>query len=228
MNERAAAPSTTVEYIKEQERARIARELHDELGGQLTGIKMALAHLRQQLRSPETDGAELENQTDYLDKLTDDAINAMHDIIDELHPAVLALGLPATLDWLTRIYHRQTGIVHELAVDADWPALDTFSTVSLYRIVREALHNAARHAAASKVQLTLRHTPAQLKLEIIDDGIGLPPHAAQLAQSSGIRGMHARAVAMGATLMLLPGEPSGLKLQVLIPLTVLTTSKLIE
>jgi len=215
-----------IQRIKEEERQRIARDLHDELGSQLTAIKMALAQLRQQLPTHHPDA--LAAQTDYADRLTDGAIDAMHNIIDDLYPAVLDLGLPAALAWLIKLFARQTGVPHRLLDDQEWPTFDAFCTVSLYRIAREALHNAARHAGAKEVTIALYPEHAQWRMEITDDGIGLQHDLIHRAQSSGIRGMHARAAAMGATLHLLPTEKSGLTLQVRMPIDALSNTTLIK
>lgn len=212
-------PSET-EQVREQERQRIARDLHDELGSQLTGIKMALAQLRQQLLSSATSTA-LTTQAAYADQLVDAAIEAMHHIIDDLHPPILELGLPTALQWLALSLSRQTGIPHQLQLSTPEPLLlNSFSTVSLYRIAREALHNVAQHAAASSVRISLRQDSAALLLEISDDGIGLPAAVSDAACASGLRGMQARAAAIGGCLQLGTGSSGGLQLQVRVPMTV--------
>ncbi len=221
------------ERIREEERRRIACDLHDELGSHLTALKMALAQLQQQLPTSAAivdDATPLQAQVSYADQLVDGALEAMHNIIDDLHPAVLALGLPATLEWLTKSFARQTGLPHDLLVApaAAKLQLDTFTTASLYRIAREALHNAARHAHARKMSIALLLEGTQLLLEISDDGIGLPQHAAADAQASGIRGMQTRAAAIGATLQLAANAGGGTRWQVSRPMTVLSAPKLIK
>lgn len=215
----------SADRVKETERERIARDLHDELGSRLTAIKMALAQLVQQL--PVQDAA-MQKQARYADQLVDDAIASMHDIIDDLHPAVLDLGLSAALEWLAQTCARQTGVAHRLLGDQEVPAtlLDSFQAVSLYRIAREALHNAGRHAQARNVSIGLQHAEGLLTMEIIDDGIGLANGAAGQTQSSGIRGMQRRAAAIGALLTLQAGAHGGVKLRVALP--VLPASNLIE
>ena len=215
------------ERIKEAERERIARDLHDELGSRLTAIKMAVAQLGQDAASRDASARE---QRQFADQLIDDAIGAMHDIIDDLRPAVLDLGLTAALEWLARTSSKQTGIPYRMLTYEDLPdaLLDSFQLISLYRIAREALHNAGRHAQAHKVDISLMHTPGQVVMEITDDGIGLASvtDAATQAGSSGIRGMQHRAAAIGASLALLPAEQSGLKLRITLP--VLSPANLIK
>lgn len=210
------ASDSNSQRIKEAERRRIARNLHDDLGNHLSAVKMALAQLRWQLSAPQTGSTALQEQTDYATELIDGAIVAMHNIMDDLHPAVLDLGLPAALEWLAKIFARQTGVPHCWSMEQIFPTetLDSFQTVSLYRIAHEALHNVGQHATAGKVTIALRLNGPHLLLEIVDDGIGLPTDAAQRPQSSGIRGMHERAVAIGATLTLTSPKSGGVKLQV--------------
>ncbi|MFZ1180039.1 MAG: sensor histidine kinase [Herbaspirillum sp.] len=206
----------SVERMKEAERERIARDLHDELGSRLNAIKMAVAQFGRHQSSHDTT---LQKQTQYVTQLVDDAIDAMRDIIDDLHPAVLDLGLPAALEWLAQVFTRHTGMTYRLLGDDDLPdtLLDAFQTVSLYRIAREALHNASRHASVRNVVIGLHYLDTRLTMEIIDDGAGLPADAASQAESSGIRGMQRRAVAIGATLALQAAENNGVKLHVELP-----------
>ncbi|MFL9877649.1 sensor histidine kinase [Herbaspirillum rhizosphaerae] len=219
--------ASSEERIKEAERERIARDLHDELGSRLTAIKMAVAQLGQDAASRDASARE---QLQFADQLVDDAIGAMHDIIDDLRPAVLDLGLLAALEWLARTYARQTGIPHRMLSENDLPdaLLDPFQMISLYRIAREALHNASRHAHARHVDISLVHGPGQLVMEIIDDGVGIPASAdpAKRTESSGIRGMHHRAESIGASLTLESVAQGGLKLRVVLP--VLSPTNLIK
>lgn len=228
MNEckHSAAPCCDAsERIREQERQRITRDLHDELGSQLIGIKMALAQLRQQLTSTSSDitqqHQQLRAQADYADQLTDDALAAMHDIIDDLYPAVLELGLAEALTWLAHALHRQSGLAHDLqGIDqALSPAPDNFITVSLFRIAREALNNVVQHAHAKQVRISLQQADGQLQLSIADDGIGLPPESMRAAASCGLHSMQARVAALGGQLHLLRNAAGGLTVQANIPWT---------
>lgn len=219
--------ASSEERIKEAERERIARDLHDELGSRLTAIKMAVAQLGQDAASRDASARE---QLQFADQLVDDAIGAMHDLIDDLRPAVLDLGLLAALEWLARTHSRQTGVPHRMLSESDLPdaLLDPFQMISLYRIAREALHNASRHAHARHVDISLVHVSGQLVMEITDDGVGIPASVdpAKRTESSGIRGMHHRAASIGASLTLEAVAQGGLKLRVVLP--VLSATNLIE
>lgn len=208
------------ERIRESERRRIARDLHDDLGSHLTAIKMALAQLSTQLAAS---GAEpvLHAQTLRTDRLIDHAIDAMHNVIDDLYPPVLDLGLRAGLEWLASDFSRQSGISCHLYAGEELPPslLDNFQIASLYRIAREALHNISRHAAASEVDIGLQLADRCLTLDINDNGIGLPDYAGTLPDATGLRGMRARAAAAGAALMLssLPGNGTRIVVKLLCP-----------
>jgi signal transduction histidine kinase len=218
------------EHIREEERRRIAHDLHDELGSHLTAIKMALARLRAQLQQQACDLDALKTQCDYADTLTDGALHAMHEIIDDLHPPILELGLPAALEWLGRSFARQSGVSHHVQIDrrtTDLP-LEMLQIISLYRIAREALHNAARHAAARQLTMTLRLELPYLLMEIADDGIGLPAAAATDRPGSGLLGMQIRATTIGAQLTWLSSEGDGTKLQVRLPTSAFTPANLIK
>lgn len=207
------------ERILESERKRIAKDLHDDLGSQLTAIKMALARLNAQL--PAAGSRQLRSHLLEADRLIDGAIDAMHDIIDDLHPPVLDLGLRAGLEWLSNTLSSQSGVPIHLFPGEDLPPslLDTFQTVSLYRITREALHNISKHAAASQVEIRLQQNDLSLTLEISDNGVGLPDHAGSLPATAGLRNMRARAAAIGAVLTLSPAGASGTR--VLVELSVI-------
>ena len=218
---------TAGEHIREQERQRITRDLHDELGSQLTAIKMALTQLRQQLTS--TAGASaitqhqlrLQAQADYADQLTDGALAAMHDIIDDLYPAVLELGLADALAWLAHAVHRQSGLILKQGQDqidqSLASTLDKFTTVSLFRVAREALNNVVRHAQAKQVEISLQGFDGQLQLRISDDGVGLPSETGRITASQGLHGMRARVAALGGQLQLLRNSAGGLTVQAEIP-----------
>lgn len=211
-------PDSDGERIRESERRRIAKDLHDDLGSHLTAIKMALAQLSRQLPASKNSSL-LRKQSDLTDHLIDDAIDAMHNIIDDLHPPVLDLGLYAGLEWLALSFSRQTGIPHHLLAgdDPSQALLDDFQTISLYRIARESLHNAARHAAASKVDLRLYLDRSKLKLKISDDGVGLPDQAGTLPDTAGLRNMRARAASIDAVLTVSSAAGGGTCVSVELP-----------
>ena len=205
--------SLTAETIRHEERRRIARDLHDELGSQLTAIKMALAQLTQRL-PPE---AGLTPQASYTDTLVDDAIAAMHMIIDDLHPPVLDLGLASALEYLNESFARQSRLTCTFsATPADVnPA--ALPAINLYRIAQEALNNVARHSQATQSHMHLLLADNHLELHISDNGCGISEHDLQQAQASGIRGMRQRVQQFGGSLQISDNDTGGTRVSVRIP-----------
>jgi two-component system sensor histidine kinase UhpB len=199
---RLAELTAHIEQVKEQERTRIAREIHDDLGGNLTAIKMALAMLATRL----PDDPSLREKADYLDHLVDRTIEAVHRISLDLRPGTLDLGIVAALEWQAREFEKQFGIACIFrSFDADVPlAPDPAS--ALFRIFQEALTNIAKHAGATRVTVTLRRQRKRhemsLLLSICDNGRGITPTDRLKPQSFGLRGMSERVAALGGTLTL--------------------------
>ena len=200
---RLAELTDHIEQVKEQERARIAREIHDDLGGNLTAIKMALSMLASRL-PPEQ--PQLLEKAAYLDDLVDRTIEAVHRISLDLRPSTLDLGIVAALEWQAREFEKQAGIAcvfrsAERELDLD-PELDPDHAAALFRIFQEALTNVAKHAGATRVTVTLRRVRQHLHLTICDNGRGIAPADRLKPHSFGLRGMSERARALGGTLTL--------------------------
>jgi signal transduction histidine kinase len=214
---RLAELTDHIEQVKEQERTRIAREIHDDLGGNLTAIKMALSMLAARL--PE-DGA-LQEKADYLDSLVDRTIEAVHRISLDLRPSTLDLGIVAALEWQAREFEKQMGIAcvfrdADKDIEAD---LDPDHASALFRIFQEALTNIAKHAGATRVTVSLRRQRQHLTLTICDNGRGITPADRLKPHSFGLRGMSERARALGGTLTLSPAPGGGTMVVVKIRLT---------
>lgn len=188
-----------IEQVKEQERARIAREIHDDLGGNLTAIKMALAMLAARL--PDKQPALLE-KANYLDDLVDRTIEAVHRISLDLRPTMLDLGIVAALEWQAREFEKQMGIACIFRCPEKEIALDDDHATALFRIFQEALTNIAKHAHATRVTVRLRPQRAHLTLTISDNGRGINPGDRLKPHSFGLHGMSERAKAFGGTLAL--------------------------
>jgi PAS domain S-box-containing protein len=195
---RLAELTDHIQQVKEQERARIAREIHDDLGGNLTAIKMALAMLTARL----PDDPALRDKADYLDDLVDRTIEAVHRISLDLRPGTLDLGLVAALEWQAREFEKQMGIACVFRSADKEIDLDPDQAAALFRIFQEALTNIAKHAGATRVTVSLRRQRQHLTLSICDNGRGITPADRLKPQSFGLRGMSERARALGGTLTL--------------------------
>lgn len=207
--------SSHSELVKEQERARIARELHDDLGGNLTAIKMTLAMLARHL--PEHP-ASLSEKAAYLDSLVDRTIDCVHRISRDLRPSTLDLGIVAALEWQASEFAQRTGIACRTDMIEDI-ALNDDQATALFRIFQEALTNIAKHANATEVVVDLRRVDAQLALSIRDNGRGMEAIDRLKPDSFGLRGMDERARALKGSLRLSVPPGGGTMVSVLIPLS---------
>ena len=180
------------ERIKEDERKRIAREIHDELGGLLTGIKAYLSVAADQaMRS----GAVFDAPLQEANRLADNAIGTVQRVITDLRPSVLDdLGIWTAIEWYVERAARQAGLEYTLCIDtaAGETELEPQRSIALFRIVQEALTNVQRHAQASAVQVSATRQGHDLLVHIRDDGkgISLPPDGR--LRSWGLVGMQER------------------------------------
>jgi PAS domain S-box-containing protein len=213
--EQLARLAAHTEAVREEERTRIAREVHDELGQWVTALKMDVAWLRRQgaAGTPAAD-AKLGEMGAHVDT----ALEVVRRIAADLRPAVLDLGLPAALEWLVQDFARRSAIACELDWDAEEPALTEAATAALYRIAQESLTNVLRHAQASRVTVGLHRVHGMLELEIRDNGRGLDPGALAATDRFGLLGMRERARAIGATIEILGEAGRGAVVAVRLPL----------
>ncbi len=188
--------SASVVEAREEERRRIARELHDELGQRLTALKIDLATLAAQAEL-----SEREPRVAAMQAMLDDTLASVRRIASDLRPLMLDdLGLTAAIEWLARDASRRTGIAVHTRLPLAEPAVDQRVATALYRMVQEALTNVARHAQAKSVEVILQVQQQQLVLTVADDGVGLPEQALQRAGSFGLMGLRERAHMLGGTI----------------------------
>ncbi len=211
-------PQPAEERAREDERSRIARDLHDELGGLLTGIRAYLAV------ALEGGGMPHQHLADTC-ALTDAAIDAVRRVVDELRPGALdQLGLWDALEWQAGQCAERGGLACAVDVDPACAALilSPARSTAVFRIVQEALANVLRHAGASRVSLEARRDGAALTLRLADDGGGLAPlHAGPGARGHwGLQGMNERARGLGAELSVSGAAGHGTVMVLRVPLTV--------
>lgn len=215
---RLRALAAHVESAKEQERLYLAREVHDDLGGNLTTIKIGLAYLARQLPPEQTP---LTERVAYLDKLVDQTFEAAHRIASNLRPAALDFGIVPAIDSQLQRFGRNTDIAYEFSAPKDEIPLDPAAAIAVFRIVQEGLTNVAKHARATRVRLELVRDRDTLRLTLTDNGRGLP--AAQAGKAArpafGILGMSERAAALGGQLAVRPAPGEGTELSLRIPLS---------
>ena len=186
--------------VQEQERVRIAREVHDELGQALTAMKIDL----QQFGARHPD---LRDSLGAIARTIDETVDLVRRIAADLRPAILDdLGVTAALEQQLRRVRESTGIRTTLTVSEE-PELDMLAATTIYRIAQEALANVVRHAGASAVEVSLAMDGSTAVLRIRDDGRGMPPEA-PAGQSLGLLGIRERAELLGGTVSIdsRPGE----------------------
>jgi PAS domain S-box-containing protein len=208
--------SAHVETVKEKERMRIAREIHDDLGGNLTAIKMALALMTRRLPPGETT---LVEKADYVKQLVDRTIEAVHRISIDLRPSILDFGIVAAIDWQAREFEKQLGISCEFSSSKSDIDLHPDQATALFRIFQEALTNIGKHANATRVAVKLVHTNRAVKLDIADNGRGIATTDKLKPKSFGIRGMVERASALGGQLTVNKAPGGGTLVALKMPLT---------
>ncbi|MDH3568872.1 MAG: PAS domain S-box protein [Gemmatimonadota bacterium] len=204
------------EEAREAERRRVARELHDELGQALTGLKMDVAWLRDRLDESDVSGRERIGESLNLINTTVDAVRR---ISTELRPGVLDdLGLATAIRWQTREFMRRTDIGVRLDSDDAIPELDSGRATAVFRIFQEALTNVARHASASEITVRIAVEHGQLLLCIEDNGRGATPAEVGSRRSMGILGMRERASTWGGTLAIRRRPGGGTSVELRMPL----------
>ncbi|MCI0696834.1 response regulator [candidate division KSB1 bacterium] len=183
--------SAYLESVREEERTRIAREIHDELGQAMTALKMDLSWLSKRLPK---DQEPLLEKTKSMSKLVDMTVQTVQKISAELRPGLLDdLGLAAAIEWQTGQFRQRTGIECEAALNLDGINLDRERSTMFFRILQEALTNVARHAQATKVKIGLTRREHKLLLKVRDNGKGITNSKIYESTSLGLIGMRERA-----------------------------------
>lgn len=197
----------------EQERAAIAREIHDDVGGSLTALKFDLAWIARHADAPAVQ-ARVQSALETVSH----AIEASQRIMHNLRPAILEQGLVAALQWMTARFERRTGVSCVLRLPSGLPPLPAGVPLVAYRTAQEALTNISKHAQATRVELDLALAGGVLSLEVSDNGRGLSQTDLAKARSFGIRGLHERARTVGGWVDLSSGA-GGTTLILSVPLS---------
>jgi signal transduction histidine kinase len=207
--------------IREHERKHIAREIHDELGGVLTGIK---AYVSVAVERARREGREPDPQLVDAAQLADVALDTVRRVITELRPSVLDdLGIWVALEWYIGQVERQTGLPCALTIDPRLSASEvgTELATALFRIIQEALTNAVRHAEAQSMIVRVQCEEPFVVFDICDDGKGIDAVRLLGQQSWGIAGMHERARHFGGTLTIAGTPGVGTTVSLRLPLKTL-------
>jgi signal transduction histidine kinase len=202
-----------LQSVREDERSRLARELHDELGGLLTAAKLEVARLRRRVQDQ---GPEVAERIDHLGGTLDAGIALKRRIIEDLRPSSLSnLGLKRTLEILCTEFAARAEIA--VAADVEDLSLGDERSLAVYRCVQEALTNVAKYAQARRVRVVLRADDGRARLSVEDDGRGFDP-ARIRSGAHGLAGMRFRMQSCGGELVLHSAPGAGTCLQASLPL----------
>ena len=200
--------------IREEERAHIAREIHDELGQVLTGLKMEVTWLAKRLREKA-----LVEKTDSMCQLIDSTVQTVRKIATGLRPEMLDdMGLVAAVAWQAKEFQKRTGIRCRINLLPESTKLDIDVSTTVFRIFQEILTNVARHSRATRVDIDLALEGERLQLEVQDNGVGIGDSELHGGKSLGLLGMQERALLFGGEVHVTGSPGQGTTVAVSIPI----------
>ncbi len=192
--------------VLEEERARISREIHDELGQQMIGIKFALNFCKNQVETPGSIKEKLNQLLGDIDK----TIDTTKKIATELRPSILdSFGLIPAIEWMSKEFEAKTNIHCKFKNSIAELKVEDRISINLFRICQETLNNIAKHSGASEARIEMEQTKNNLTLMITDNGKGIQQKSLKKSLSMGIIGMHERARIIGAELNIMSGSSFG-------------------
>jgi signal transduction histidine kinase len=210
------ALTVRLQTVREEERTHISREIHDDLGQALTGLKMDLSWLNNKLSGAEET---IRKRLTTMIELADSTIHKVRKIATDLRPGVLDdLGLAAAIEWQGKDFHERTGIQFHFKSLLDDFDLDEKRTTALFRIFQESLTNVVRHAEAKNVNITLHRDGNNIILIVQDDGKGIAQHEIANPRSVGFLGMRERAAVFDGEVTVVGVPTKGTTVKVKFPL----------
>jgi signal transduction histidine kinase len=209
--------SAHLQVVREEERTRIARKIHDDLGQALTALKIDLSWLDKKLANKQDlIGEKLQSMV----TLINETVETVHNVSADLRPGILDdFGLPAALEWQAEEFQKRTGMECRTSVPAGEFDLNKEKSTNLYRIVQESLTNVIRHANATKVEINLHEEDGKLVLEVVDNGKGITKAAISDSKSFGLIGIKERVHSLGGEVDIAGAPNEGTRLMVRIPIS---------
>jgi signal transduction histidine kinase len=212
MNEQLRDLAASLQNIREEERSSIAREIHDDLGQQLTAIKIDVSWIAKKIQSADY---EVRNKLNGIIPMINEAVKFIRKISTQLRPGILDdLGLIEALKWQTEEFRKRYEIAVDFVCNKDRLILDQRIATGLFRIFQEALTNIARHANATLVKISLSIIGKELVLCIQDNGRGFEMHEVQAQKALGLFGMKERILMMGGHLEIRSASGEGVMLAI--------------
>ena len=200
--------------VREEERAHIAREIHDELGQVLTGLKMEVTWLAKRLKEQP-----LIDKTDSMCKLIDSSVQTVRKIATGLRPEMLDdMGLVAAVGWQAKEFQKRTGIRARVTLPPESARVDIDISTTMFRIFQEILTNVARHSRATRVDVELAIGAERVSLAVADNGVGIAEDELHGKKSLGLLGMHERALLFGGEVKISGAAGEGTRVLVSIPI----------
>lgn len=215
------ALSARLQSVREEERMRIAREIHDELGQLLTGLKIDVVSLGKKISEPtaQKNWEQLKDRTQSIANSINTAILTVRKISIELRPGLLdAVGLTAAIDWQAKEFEKRTGIKCKLKFPPENIVLDQNRSIAIFRIFQEILTNVTRHSQATEVSVEIEERDSELFLEAMDNGRGITASEFSNPKSLGLLGMRERALLLGGEVSIRGVQGKGTTVLVRIPL----------
>jgi signal transduction histidine kinase len=209
--------SAHLQMIREDERTRIARKIHDDLGQAMTAFKIDLSWLNKKLAN---DQDVIREKLRSMVTLIDETIQAVHNLSEDLRPGILDdFGLAAALEWQAEEFQKRTGIQCRTSLVHNEFELSKEKSTNLFRIVQESLTNVIRHANATKVEINLHEKDGILQLEVMDNGKGISDTAITNPKSFGLIGIKERVHSLGGEVHIVGTPNAGTRLTVKMPIS---------
>jgi PAS domain S-box-containing protein len=212
--EQLAELSSYLQKIKEQERARIAREIHDDIGGTLTAIKCELSPC---METTPRKSEFYQRKARSIESLIDRVIDSTRRISLDLRPGILDCGIVAAVQWQAKEFSEHTGITCKVSCGNDEISLDSDLAIAIFRVFQEILTNISKHAHASRIEVKLTELDELILLEVIDNGRGITRDDMKKQDSFGIRGMRERCQQLKGSFHIYGDSGKGTEVTILIP-----------
>ena len=219
--EELRALTARIQVAREEERTHVAREIHDVLAQEITGLKIELGWLGRRLAKPVGTRQRkiLLEKVEALMRLTDQVSRSAQRIATDLRPVVLdSLGVCAATEWVAADFHKRTKIRCKTDVPDPNLVLDRDQSTALFRILQESLTNIVRHAAATQVEIRLEREASEVVLTIRDNGCGIREGDLEQSHSLGLLGMSERAALLGGSCTIRPQAGGGTLVEARLPL----------
>jgi len=212
LDEQLRAFAARLDAIREDERTSIARDIHDQLGQALTALKLDVGWLERRVSEPA-----LTAKLAEMGRATDDILRTVRRVSADLRPGILdAIGLAAAIEWQAEEFQRTTGTVVRVRAEIGDLRLDRDLATTVFRIFQESLTNISRHARAHEVEVALTRDQSKLRLEVTDDGVGIPD--VKPSRTLGLLGMHERARSLGGECTIRRRNQRGTVVSLTVPL----------